>query len=212
MLKKKTEYDIDNIGFFYDNTDIFGATEPILALDKEACAILPKTASFADLHSEITYDTDVPGRAALITYDFHGTQVGSVSLDLTRSTQNSYAFEVEETSSESEEAASPTPSAKEKKTEEKKAEEKEKKTPSFVFINFKTIKIILIVLAVIAVLFGILFFLQRNFQFSFGPGLRSSRNHEYSKKGLKLSRDMQRERKAQIRAAKKRYKERLKRR
>jgi D-alanyl-D-alanine carboxypeptidase len=213
ISQTETKYDIDNIGFFYDNTDIFGTAEPILSLNKDACVILPKTASFADLHSDISYDTNVPGQAALITYDYHGTQVGTVSLDLTKgSTQNGYGFEAEETGTEAEETASPTPSAKEKKTEETKTEEKEKKTPSFVFINFKTIKIILIVLVVIAVLFGILFFLQRNFQFSFGPGLRSSRNHEYSKQGLKLSKDMQRERKAQIRAAKRRYKERLKRR
>jgi len=213
ISQTETKYDIDNIGFFYDNTDIFGTAEPILSLNKDACVILPKTASFADLHSDISYDTNVPGQAALITYDYHGTQVGTVSLDLTKgSTQNGYGFEAEETGTEAEKTASPTPSAKEKKTEETKTEEKEKKTPSFVFINFKTIKIILIVLVVIAVLFGILFFLQRNFQFSFGPGLRSSRNHEYSKQGLKLSKDMQRERKAQIRAAKRRYKERLKRR
>ena len=213
ISQTETKYDIDNIGFFYDNTDIFGTAEPILSLNKDACVILPKTASFADLHSDISYDTNVPGQAALITYDYHGTQVGTVSLDLTKgNTQNGYGFEAEETSTEAEEIIAPTPSAKEKKTDEIKTEEKEKKAPSFVFINFKTIKIILIVLVVIAILFGILFFLQKNFQFSFGPGLRSSRNHEYSKQGLKLSKDMQRERKAQIRAAKRRYKERLKRR
>ena len=209
VSQTETKYDIDNIGFFYDNTDIFGAAEPILSLNKEDCVVIPKTASFDDLTSSISYDTGVPGRAALITYDYHGTQVGTVSIDLTKSESNGYAFESDATPAP-EETVAPAEAEKDKKDKKEVKEKKEKS--SFFFIDFKKIVKILIIIGIIAVIVGIFIFLQRNFQFSFGPGLHRSRNHDYAKRDYKLSRDMQRERKAQIRAAKKRYKERLKRR
>ena len=207
VSQTETKYDIDNIGFFYGDSNIFGASEPLLSLNKDDCVILPKTASFGDLTSTISYTTDIPGQAALITYYYHGTEIGKVSLDLTKGASSGYAFDTETSTPEPQ----ATPTAK---PEEKKEEKKEKKkAPSFVFINFKVIKVILIILGIGAAVFGIFFFLQKNFQFSFGPGLKKSKNHEYARKqNLRLSKDIQKERRAQIRAAKKRYKERLKRR
>ena len=209
VSQAETKYDIDNIGFFYDNTDIFGEAKPILSLNKEDCVILPKTASFSDLTSTISYDVDIPGQAALITYDYHGTKIGTVSLDLAKERGSGYAFDSEETPAPPEETAAPTP---EKETKKEKATAKDKKTPSFIFINVKAIKVILILLAGIAVVFILLFVIRQNFHFSFSSGLKKSRNHEHAKRELRASREMQRERKSQIRAAKRRYKERLKRR
>ena len=197
VSQAETKYDIDNIGLFYDNAEIFGPTQPILALNKEDSVVIPKTIDFGDLKSEISYNTGVPGQAAQITYSYHDVTVGTASIDLVKDSKNAYSFESEEKSPEE---------------GDKEAEpEKEKKTFSISF-NPAIIKVILIILGIGAVLFGILFFLQRNFHFSFNPRFRRSRNHDYAKKSLKASDEMLRMRKAQIRDAKKRYKDRFKRR
>ena len=198
VSQTETKYDIDNIGFFYDNADIFSAARPILTLNKEDCVVLPKSVGFNDLKSTISYDVDLPGTAALITYEYHGVNVGTVSLDLAKDTKNGYSFESEETPSEP--SATPAP----------KPEKKEKN--SLISINFHAIKVILIILAACAALFFVFLFIRRNFHFSFGSGLKGSRNHDYAKRSMKASNEIIKERKAQIRNAKKRYKERFKRR
>lgn len=199
VSQTETKYDIDNIGLFYENSGIFGSSQPILSLNKDDCVIMPKSIGFGDLTSSISYDVDVPGRAALITYTYHGVTVGTVSLDLVSDSKNGYAFDSEEKPVETPAATT----APEKK--------KEKKSFSIPF-NPAVIKVVLIVVGVIAVILVILFFLQRNFHFSFNPGIKSSRNHEYAKRSLKASNEIIKARKAQIREAKKRYKERSKRR
>jgi len=211
VSQTETKYDIDNIGFFYDNTDIFGEAQPILSLNKDDCVILPKTADFKDLTSTISYDVDVPGQAALITYSYQGVQVGTVSLDLAKGTKSNYSFDAEEVPSESEPPAEAKP--EEKAPEKPSPKDTKEKKDRASAINPKVVKVIVIILIVIGILFGIFFFLQKNYQFfSFGFGIRKSRNHEYARQSLKLSKDVLRDRKAQIRAAKKRYKDRLKRR
>lgn len=209
VSQTETKYDIDNIGFFYENTDIFGAADPILSLNKEDCVILPKSAGFDDLTSTISYDVDVPGQAALITYSYHGVKVGTVSLDLVRNMESGYVFDSEQISPDPAGTDAPIATAKPAKDTKK---DSEKKTPFFVFINPKVVKVLLIILVIGAVLFGIFLFLQRNFQFSFVPRFRHSRSQTAYRRDLKASKEIQKERKAQIRAAKKRYKERLKRR
>jgi len=201
VSQAETKYDIDNIGFFYDNTDIFGEAQPILSLNKDDCVIIPKTVSIQDLNSTISYDVDVPGKAALITYDYHGVTVGTVSLDLVQDTKKGYSFESEEKQEQPAETTAP------------KEKVQKQKAPSLVSINLHTIKIILIVVVICAILIGIFLFIRRNFHFSFfSSGLRRSRNHDYAVKTLKTSKELERERKKKIQGVKKRYKERFKRR
>lgn len=204
VSQTETRYDIDNIGFFYNDTDIFGAGGPILSLNKEDCVILPKSASFSDLTSSISYDTGNPGQAALISYRYHDVPVGSVSVDLVNHSQKNYTFESDEPAvapGDSTPAPEKTPKPKGDKT-----------TPSFVFISPVFVKVLLGVLLAAAVLFGIYYLLRNNFHFSFHPVFRSSRARTAYQRDLKRSRELKRERKAQIRAARKRYKERFKRR
>ena len=198
VSQTETKYDIDNIGFFYDNSDIFGEAQPILSLNKDDCVIIPKTASIADLTSNISYDVDVPGTAAVISYEYHGVNVGSVTLDIVKNVKNGYTFESEEKPVEPTATSTPTP--------------EKKKTPDFFFINLKTLKVILIIAVIFAVLLGIYLFIRNNFHFSFASGLKKSRNHDYAKRSIKASNEIVKERKAAIREAKKRYKERFKRR
>ncbi|MBO4290659.1 MAG: D-alanyl-D-alanine carboxypeptidase [Lachnospiraceae bacterium] len=195
VSQKETKYDIDHIGFFYNNTDIFGTGQPILSLNKEDCVILPKSASFSDLKSDITYDGLEAGQAALITYTFHNVPVGTVSVNLASHDQN-YTFEREEPSA--------SPDAQDNSKLQKTKEEK--KAPSFIFISPVLIKSILAVLAAGAVLFAIFCYLRRNFQFSFGGVLRSSRfNSAHRQSSLRNPRHDHR---AQIREAKRRARRR----
>lgn len=199
----ETKYDIDNIGFFYNDTDIFGSSGPILALNKEDCVILPKTASFQDLDSSISYETDDPGQAAMISYTYHDVPVGSVLVDLMTRSQTSYTFE------ETEDPGM-TESTPESSPEDSDAEEKDA-TPRFVFISPVLLKVLLVLILAGAVIFAVSLFLRRNFQFSLGSGLRRSRGRS-SRTREALNRERQRSHKAQIRAAKRRAKERYKRR
>ncbi len=200
----ETKYDIDNIGFFYNDTDIFGSGGPILALNKEDCVILPKTISFQELESTISYETENPGQAAVITYTCHNVPVGSVSIDLIAHSPASYTFEKEENP----EMAETTPSPSQEDTDP----QKEDSTPRFVFISPLLVKIILVLILVGAVLTVIWLFLRRNFQFSLGSGLRRSRNRGIRQQELLLNRERQRNHRAQIRAAKRRARARYKRR
>lgn len=204
VSQTETKYDIDHIGLFLNGDGIFGKGESLLALNKDDCVILPRSASFSDLTSTISYDTAVPGQAALITYSYKGIQVGSASVDLVTNTEKGYSFESDD--EQGIPPVSPTPSSEPRKDQPKKD------APTFVFISPKLIWILLGVLAAGGILFLVTRFLQSNIQFSFGPGLRRSRSHTAYQRDLQNTKALQRERKAQIRAAKKRYKKRLKRR
>ena len=90
----ETRFNIDNTGFFYSDNDIFGNSKPILSLNKSDCILLPKTLSFSDVASSISYDTQDAGQAAVITYSYEGQYLGSVSVDFVKN-ENSYAFETD---------------------------------------------------------------------------------------------------------------------
>lgn len=93
VSQTETKYNIDNAGFFYSGNDIFGSSKPILSLNKDDCIILPKTASFTDTVSTISYDTEDPGQAALITYTYSGVSIGTASVDFAADEEESYSFE-----------------------------------------------------------------------------------------------------------------------
>lgn len=203
VSQTETKYDIDNIGVFYNNSEIFGSGEPLLALNKDDCVIIPKIAGFSDLVSNISYENTEPGQAALITYTYKDRVVGTASVDLITSGDKTYNFEND---GEQSPMATPTPSAKPEKEKEKKD------APTFVFISPKLIWIVLGIAVVGGIGFLVWKFLLSNYQFSFGPGLRKSRGRTAYQRDLQNARDLQRERKAQIRQAKRRYKKRFKRR
>lgn len=93
VSQTETKFQIDNAGFFYSSHDIFGNSKPILSLNKEDYVLLPKSASFTDAVSSISYDTGEENTAALITYTYNGWYIGSVSVDFARQPENPYTFE-----------------------------------------------------------------------------------------------------------------------
>ncbi|MCM1543529.1 MAG: D-alanyl-D-alanine carboxypeptidase [Blautia sp.] len=142
VSQAETKYNIDNTGLFYSGNDIFGNSQPILSLNRNDHVILPKTTSFSELDSVISYDTPNANQAAVITYTYHDVYIGSVSLNFAGDQENSsYLFNTPE-------------------------ETEEKRDSSFIFIN--VIKVLGVLLALFVL--GIVIFLIRLFlkNFSFG--------------------------------------------
>ena len=153
VSRTETKYNIDNAGSFYSENDIFGNSTPILSLNQTDCIMLPKTISFEDTVSTISYDTEDAGQAALITYTYQDVVLGSVSVDLTASAEDTYSFDNQ---GMAEDAATAN------ETQNTGTEDEE---PSFIFVNVvKVIVGILILAAIVAGAFFIRFFLK-NYHF-----------------------------------------------
>lgn len=89
----ETEYNIDNADFFQSDNDIFGSSKPILSLNKDSYLVLPRTATFADTQSAISYDVTKENQIARIDYTCGGIYVGSASVDIAADTASPYEFE-----------------------------------------------------------------------------------------------------------------------
>ncbi|MBQ2802849.1 MAG: D-alanyl-D-alanine carboxypeptidase [Lachnospiraceae bacterium] len=188
VSQTETKYNIANTGSFYSENDIFGSSKPILSLNSEDCIILPKTITFEDTISTISYETENENQAALITYSYEDIALGTVSVDLAVSSDNAYSFDVPNAASDSEQA-SPA------------------KEPSFIFVNI--VKVILWVIAIIAVVFAAIFafFFFRNYHFPEKNDRRTwkrNRKKRYTKQPKTKS--ISQIRKEQIRQAKRRSK------
>lgn len=157
VSQTETKYNIDNAGFFYSGNDIFGSSKPILSLNKDDCIILPKSASFKDTVSTISYDTENSGQAALITYTYNGVLVGTASVDFAADEEETYSFN---------QNMQGGPVSKE---------------PSVIFINVA--RVFLWAAAIAAVIIIILFvrWFLKNHEFSSGYGSRRSWRKERRK-------------------------------
>lgn len=146
ISQTETQYNIDHTGVFYSNNDIFGSSEPILALDTEDCIILPKTVPFSDLTSAISYDTVGSGEAALITYSYKGQLLGSVSVNFASNIENRYTFEDADTH-----PADNAQSPKEQKV---------------IFVNVFKVLLVILLIAGVCILVVVLYSFFTNYHFS----------------------------------------------
>lgn len=92
VAENETHYTIQNSNFFNTSSDVFGNSNPILSLNKDSYLIMPKTAVFSELDSEISYDTKEEDQIARINYSYHGAYVGTATVDLTGQPSLSYEF------------------------------------------------------------------------------------------------------------------------
>jgi len=145
VAQTETKYNIDSTGLFYSGNDIFGNSQPILSLNKDDYIILPKTASFNDLDSTISYETENPNQAAIITYTYHDVYIGAVSLNFAENQENTSPI-------------SGVPEQDGKAEQEKKS--------SVVFINIIKILAALGALTVIGLLILLAKAFLKNYQFS----------------------------------------------
>lgn len=188
VAQTETKYNIDNATFFYSENDIFGSSEPILSLNQNACIILPKTASFEDTVSAISYDTQNENQAAIITYTYHDVYIGSASVDLAAKQKDTSIFESG------------------KPITEPVVEEKQE--PSFIFINVVKVFLWIVGIAVVIILALLLHAFLRNYQFSPKNNRRSWRKAQRKRQTPYQTRHqtMNMQRKQQIRNAKRRRK------
>lgn len=86
IAENETNYTVYNSDLFHTDSDIFFNNDPILEIDTNDYVIIPKTITFADLNSSLSYETantDTSSMLAKINYQYRGTDVGSASITLT---------------------------------------------------------------------------------------------------------------------------------
>lgn len=156
ISESEIEYNIDDSNFFYSDNDIFGNSKPILSLNSEASIILPKTATFSDVVSSLSYETASKNQVAIISYTYQGYFVGSASVDIASDHGASFSFDSEPLANELTDISTPS-------------DEEE----NVIFIN--VVKVILWILGVSSAIIIIILInaLINNYQFS--PGDRSNR-------------------------------------
>lgn len=163
VSQTETKYNIDDSSMFYGGNDIFGNSKPLLALNKDDYIVLPRTAAFDDTDSVINYETDNENQAAVISYTYHGVDIGTVRVDFVKEDNETYIFNEQ-------------PNGGKDVSEEKGSGK------SVIFINIVRV---LTVLAGIAAAFFILCLIRailKNYQFSFGSRRRNWRRNKNMKK------------------------------
>lgn len=147
VSQTETEYNIDDTGLFYSGNDIFGSSQPFLSLNRDDYLILPRTISFQETESSISYDTEEAEQAAVITYSYHGVELGSVRVSFSAAQEESAFFDLLSEDGEDIGAAS------------------EKEAP-IIFINTAVIMIGLGIIAALALIVLIVHVILKNYNLS----------------------------------------------
>lgn len=92
VVENETNYSIQRSNFFNTSNDIFGNSNPVLALNADSYLIMPKTAAFDELDSQISYDTTEENEVAVINYNYHDVYVGTATVDLVPQASAAYEF------------------------------------------------------------------------------------------------------------------------
>ena len=157
VSQSETKYNIEDSNRFYGGSDIFGNSKPLLTLNKNDYIILPRTASFEDTSSTISYETGNEEDAAIIAYTYHGVAIGTVHVNFSME-ESGYAFDT--------------------LPEEQNVPQTDEEEKSVVFINIMRVLIVAGIAA--AVLLVVLFvrLILRNYQFS-SPVRRRNRHRRW---------------------------------
>ena len=96
VAQTETRYNIDNTGLFYSGNDIFGSSRPFLSLNREDFIVLPRTVSFEEVSSSISYESADESQAAVISYSYQEVPLGTVRVDFNADSQEPSIFDTEE--------------------------------------------------------------------------------------------------------------------
>lgn len=144
VSQTETKYNIDDTGLFYSGNDIFGTSRPFLSLNRDDFILLPRTASFGDVQSAISYETEYENQAAIINYTYHGVDIGSARVNFAANKEANDIF-----------AAFPETELIEEKTDS-----------PIIFINTIGIRIVLGTAAAIFLIWLVLQIIRRYYAFS----------------------------------------------
>lgn len=162
VAENETDYSIQNSNFFNTSNDVFGNSKPILTLNQSSYLILPKTITFDDLDSQISYETSGENEVAVIEYYYHGAYVGNATVDLAKDTPASYDF-----------------------TENTSIEESEKETePNVIVVNIKTVITCILVISVILIAIFVIRSIINSYSF-LDSGRTSKRRRRMRKRNRK---------------------------
>lgn len=164
VSQTETKYNIEASEPFYSENDIFGSSQPILSLNADDCIILPRTVSFDELDSSISYDTENENQAAVITYSYHGVNVGTVGVNFATAKEEPYLFDTL-FEADSEEA------------------ENQEDSP-VIFINIAKILAVFAALAVLVFIGMLLHSFLKNYEF---PGITRRKRRRDSKRRRRRS-------------------------
>lgn len=93
IAENETQFNIQHSDFFESNTDVFGNSDPLLSLNKDSFIVLPISAVFGDACSSLSYDTISDSSLAEITYTYQGVCVGTVTINLEKSSSDDIVFD-----------------------------------------------------------------------------------------------------------------------
>lgn len=82
VAKNESKYTIRDSGFLLNSVDILGNSSQLFTLNTDSCLIVPKTITFDELNSVVSYDTPSTQQIAVINYYYHDAYVGSASIEL----------------------------------------------------------------------------------------------------------------------------------
>lgn len=162
VSENETDYSIQNSNFFNTSNDVFGNSKPILTLNQSSYLIMPKTITFDDLDSQISYETSGENEVAVIEYYYHGAYVGNATVDLAEDAPASYDF-----------------------TEKTSIEEPEKEAePNVIIVNIKTVLICILVIAIILIAIFVIRSIINSYSF-LDSGRTSKRRRRMRKRNRK---------------------------
>lgn len=170
VSQTETKYNIDDFGMFYGGNDIFGNSKPLLALNKDDYIILPRTAAFGDTDSTISYDTESENQAAVITYTYHGVDIGTVRVDFVEEDKDTHIFNTQP-------------------DEDNDVSGEESSGKSVIFINIVRVLAVLVSIAVALFVLCLIRAVLKNYQFSFRSRRRNWRKAKTKRKRPNRFRD-----------------------
>lgn len=144
----ETKYTVTDETFFHSDSDVFGNSSPLFAMDTNSYIILPKTITFNDISSTLEVNSDTSSdKVANILYDYKGVYLGQASIFFSNHNKKDIVFD------------------------EMNPEMEDEKKPTVIYVNY--IIYILIALFVIIVLFTIIKKILSNYNFA--ERIRTSR-------------------------------------
>ena len=164
VSENETRYNIESTGFFHTSYDVFGNSNPILSLNRDSYLILPKTAAFEELTSEISYDTSESDEVARINYYFHNAYVGTACINLATKERVSYDFESEPLAKEDSSDAENNPEI------------------NIIFVNIKIVLLVVVIAAVLLIVIFIIRDIVTNYAFVSGSRSKKRKKNRRRKR------------------------------